>query len=130
VSWNGHTGRRPAPPGVYQLWLRATDLAGNRSPRTFVGAADVERDTKPPAVNMLRIDRDGGRVRLRWRLTDNASARVTLRIATGGRSVTLHRVALAGRRTLSFPATGRAFTAAIAVTDESGNHTSRTRVAA
>jgi hypothetical protein len=130
VSWNGYAGRRPAPPGAYLLWLRATDLAGNRSPRTFVGAADVERDTKPPAVRMLRVDRDGGQVRLRWRLIDNASARLTITISTGGRSVTLREVPLAGRRTLAFPATGRAFTAAITVTDESGNRTWRTRVAA
>ena len=127
VSWNGLVGGRPAPPGVYQLWLRATDLAGNLSPRTFVGAADVERDTKPPAVRVLRIDRARGHVRLRWRVTDNASARLTIKISTGGRSLTLHDLPLVGRRTLALPATRTEFTAAITVTDESGNHTGRTR---
>ena len=120
--WNGHAGGRPAVPGIYQLWLRATDLAGNRSPRTFVGAADVERDTKPPAVRLLRIGRDHGDVRLRWRLTDNASAHVRIKISTPVGSVTLPRVPLAGRRTLGLPAMGTAFAASITISDESGNH--------
>jgi hypothetical protein len=127
VSWNGYAGHRPAQPGIYQLWLRATDLAGNRSPRTFVRAADVERDTKPPAVRVLRIDRNRGHVRLRWRVRDNASAHVAIKISTGGRSLTLPRVPLVGRRTLELPATRTAFTAAIIVTDQSRNHTWRTR---
>jgi hypothetical protein len=127
VSWNGYSGQRPARPGVYQLWLRATDLAGNLSPRTFVGAAEVERDTKPPAVRVLRIDRSRGHVRLRWRLTENASAHVDIKVAIAGRSVTLRGVPLTGRRTLALPATRAAFAAAITVTDESGNHTRRSR---
>jgi hypothetical protein len=127
VRWNGLVGGRPASPGVYQLWLRATDLAGNRSPRTFVGAADVERDSKPPVVRTLRIHRAAGHVRLRWRLTDNASARVDITLSTGHGETTLHRVRLAGRRTLSLPATDAPLTAAITVTDESGNRAWRTR---
>jgi hypothetical protein len=127
VGWDGLVARRPATPGIYQLWLRATDLAGNRSPRTFVGVADVQRDGKPPVVRMLRIDRARGQVRLRWRLTDNASARLTIEISTEGGKFTLHDVPLAGRRTLALPATSAEFTAAITITDESGNHAWRTR---
>jgi hypothetical protein len=37
-------------------------------------------------------------------------------------SVTLPRVPLAGRRTLSLPAMGTAFAASITISDESGNH--------
>jgi hypothetical protein len=127
VQWNGHVGRRPAPPGGYQLWLRATDLAGNLSPRTFVGAADVEHDEKPPVVRLLRIDRARGHVRVRWRLSDNASAHLTIRISTAGSTVTLYRVPLVGRRTLALPATRAAFAAAITVTDQSGNRAWRAR---
>ncbi len=129
VLWDGHAGRRPAVPGIYQLWLRATDLAGNLSPRTFVGAADVERDTKPPAVRLLRIGRDHGAVRLRWRTTDNASAHLRIKLSVPGGSVTLHRVPLAGRRTLALPAPGTAFAASITISDESGNHVVRGRSA-
>ncbi|MDP9256686.1 MAG: hypothetical protein M3Q31_09045 [Actinomycetota bacterium] len=129
VLWDGHAGRRPAVPGIYQLWLRATDLAGNLSPRTFVGAADVERDTKPPAVRLLRIGRDHGAVRLRWRMTDNASAHLRIKLSVPGGSVTLHRVPLAGRRTLALPAPGTAFAASITISDESGNHVVRGRSA-
>ena len=50
VRWNAHVRRRPAVPGDYQLWLSATDLAGNSSPRTPVGVAAVERDTEAPVV--------------------------------------------------------------------------------
>ncbi len=121
VLWNGYAGGRPARPGVYLLWLRATDLAGNLSPRTFVGAADVERDMKPPALRRLRVGRDHGDVRLRWRVTDNASAKVSIKVSVAGQSVTLHDVPLAGRRTLTLPATGAPFTASIVVIDESGN---------
>jgi hypothetical protein len=129
VLWNGRAGGRPAVPGIYQLWLRATDLAGNRSPRTFVGAADVERDTKPPAVRLLRIGRDHGDVRLRWRLTDNASTHVRIKISTPAGSVTLPRVPLAGRRTLGLPAVGTAFAASITISDESGNDVVEERTA-
>jgi hypothetical protein len=122
VRWNGHAGRRPAVPGAYQLWLRATDLAGIRSPRTLVATADVERDTTPPAVRRLRIGRAHGNVRLRWQVTDNASAHLRIKISAAGRSVTLRRVPLAGRRTLALPATATAFTASITITDQSGNH--------
>ncbi|HET6174486.1 MAG TPA: D-glucuronyl C5-epimerase family protein [Gaiellales bacterium] len=127
ARWNGFTGRRPAAPGVYQFWLRATDLAGNRSPQTFVGAADVERDTEPPEVRRLRIDHVDGRVRLRWRLKDNASAHFTIEISAAGQSVTLHHVPRLGRRTLALPAAGNEFTAAITITDASGNEAWRTR---
>jgi len=130
VRWNGHAGRRPAAPGSYRLWLRATDLAGNVSPRTLVGAADVERDTKPPEVRLLRIGRTGGHVRLRWRLTDNASGSLRIQISAPGRSMTLPGVPLSGRRTLALPAPGSDFTAAITITDESGNRVWRTRRAA
>jgi hypothetical protein len=127
ASWNGYTGRAPARPGAYEVWLRATDLAGNRSPRTFVGAALVDRDTKAPAVRALRVKRDGRRILLRWRLTDNASGRVTIKISTGHRSVTLHRVTLTGRKSLALSAGPGPFTAAITLTDESGNRTWRAR---
>jgi hypothetical protein len=121
AHWDGHVGGRPAVPGTYMLWLRATDLAGNRSPSTFVGAADIERDTKPPAVHLLRVGRDHGNLRLRWRLGDNASARVRITVSAGGQSVTLPRAPLAGRRTLTLPAAGTALAASITITDQSGN---------
>jgi hypothetical protein len=130
VRWNGRARGRPAAPGFYQLWLHATDLAGNVSPSTFVGAADVERDTQPPAVRVLRLGRHGGDIRLRWRLTDNASARVTIKLSTAGGELTLRRVPLVGSRTLALPATNTEFTAAITVSDESGNQAWRTRRAA
>ncbi len=126
VTWNGFAGDWPAAPGFYQLWMRATDLAGNRSPRTFVGAAQVERDTKPPVVRVLRVRRARGHVRLRWRLADDASAHVAIRVSTEGHSVTLHSVPLTGRSTLKLPA-GPKFTAVITITDESGNRAWRTR---
>ena len=121
VRWDGHARGRPAVPGPYQLWVRATDLAGNSSPRTFVGAAEVERDTTPPAVRLLRVGRDHGELRLRWRVADNASAQLRITITAGGGSVTLRRAPLSGRRTLALPATDAALTAAITITDESGN---------
>lgn len=127
ARWDGRSHGLPAAPGVYLLWLRATDLAGNRSPRTFIGAADVERDTKPPAVRLLRIERAHGHVRLRWRLHDNASTRFRIVIATAGHSQTLRRVAAHGRRTLALAAAGADLTAAITIADESGNRTWRTR---
>ena len=129
VLWDGHVGRRPAVPGIYELWLRATDLAGNRSPRTFVGAADIERDKEPPAVRLLRIGRDHGYVRLRWRMSDNAAAHVSIKISIDGRSVMLHDIPLDGRRTLDLPATAAAFTALITISDMSGNHIVRARTA-
>jgi hypothetical protein len=127
VYWDGHAHGRPAVPGPYQLWVRATDLAGNRSPSTFVGAAEVERDTAPPAVRLLRVGRDHGELRLRWRLADNASAHLRIRITSGGRSVTLRRAPLNGRRTLALPVTGAAMTASITITDESGNEVAQDR---
>ncbi|MDX6629878.1 MAG: hypothetical protein QOH00_2124 [Gaiellales bacterium] len=127
VRWNGYAGRLPAAPGTYLLWLRATDLAGNRSPRTFVGAAAIERDTKPPAVRMLRIDRARGHIRLRWRVTDNAAAHLKIEVSTVGGTLTLRRVPLTGRRTLAWAATRTDLTAAITITDESGNRAWRTR---
>jgi hypothetical protein len=129
VLWDGHVGRRPAVPGIYQLWLRATDLAGNLSPRTFVGAADIERDKEPPAVRLLRIGRDHGYVRLRWRMSDNAAEHLSIKISVPGGSLTLHRVPLAGRRTLALPAPVTAFAASITVSDESGNRVVRGRSA-
>jgi hypothetical protein len=127
VPWNGHTGSRPAAPGFYQLWLRATDLAGNLSPRTFIAAAAVERDTQPPAVPLLRIGRDHGHVRLRWRARDNAAAHLRIKVTIDGRSVTLHRAPLGGRRTLTLVAPAAPFTAAIVVADQSGNEVVRAR---
>jgi hypothetical protein len=129
VGWDGRTGRRAAAPGFYQLWLRATDLAGNLSPRTFVGAAAVERDTEPPAVRLLRIGRDHGQVRLRWRTTDNAAARLSIKISIGGRSVTLRRLPLAGRRTVALPAPEAPFSAEVVISDQSGNQVVRARSA-
>jgi hypothetical protein len=127
VTWDGHTGRKPAAPGFYQLWLRATDLAGNLSPRTFVGAAAVERDTQPPAVRVLRVGRDHGQVRLRWRATDYASRHLRIKVSVDGRSETLRGVPLAGRRTLALPVTGAPFTAVVVITDQSGNQVVRAR---
>jgi hypothetical protein len=127
TRWDGHAGGRPAAPGVYLLWLRATDLAGNRSPRTFIRAADVERDRTPPAVRLLRIERAGGHIRLHWRLRDNASAHFRIAISTAGHSQTLRGVPPAGRRTLALPAGRADVTAAITITDQSHNRTWRTR---
>jgi hypothetical protein len=121
VKWNAHVRRRPAVPGAYQLWLTATDLAGNRSPRTPVGVAAVERDTNPPAVRRLRVGRDAGNVRLRWDSTDNAARHLRIRVSVAGRTAMLRGVALRGRRTLALSAPAGAFTAWITVTDESGN---------
>ena len=126
VPWDGFAHGRPVAPGIYQLWMSATDLAGNRSPRTFVGTAVVERDTKPPAVRALRIDAFHGQVRLRWRLIDDASAHVDITVSTGHGKLTLHDVPLAGRRTIDLAAT-RELVAGITVIDESGNRTRRTR---
>ncbi len=127
VRWDGRDGRRPAAPGSYRLWLRATDLAGNTSPRTLVASANVERDTTPPEVRVLRIGRAGGSVRLRWQVSDNASAHLRISISTAGHGVTLPSVPLAGRRTLALAAAGADLTAAITITDESGNVVWRTR---
>jgi hypothetical protein len=121
VRWNAHVRRRPAVPGSYQLWLSATDLAGNRSLRTPVGVAAVERDTKPPAVRLLRIGRADGNVRLRWGSTDNASGHLRIKVSVAGRTALLRSVSLRGRRTLALSAPDGAFTAWITVTDESGN---------
>jgi hypothetical protein len=128
VRWNALVRRRPAAPGAYQLWLSATDLAGNRSPRTPVGVADVERDTTPPQVRRLRVGRDGGRVRLSWAASDDASPRLRLAVAVAGRRTWL-RLPLAGRRTVALPAPRGRFTAWITVTDESGNAVSLRRLA-
>lgn len=122
VRWNGKVRRRPAVAGDYQLWLSATDLAGNRSPRTPVGVVAVERDTQPPAVRSLRIGRANGHVRLRWKSADNASARLRIRVSVAGHTAMLRGVPLSGRRTLALPAPKGAFTAWITISDESGNH--------
>ena len=37
ARWDGYDGLRPVAPGTYQIWLRATDVVGNLSPRTLVG---------------------------------------------------------------------------------------------
>jgi D-glucuronyl C5-epimerase C-terminus len=121
VRWNAHVRRRPAVPGTYQLWLTATDLAGNRSLRTAVGVAAIERDTEPPALRLLRVGRANGNVRLRWASTDNASRNLRIKVTVAGRTALLRDVPLSGRRTLALPASPRAFTAWITVTDESGN---------
>jgi hypothetical protein len=121
VRWNAHVRRRPAVPGAYQLWLSATDLAGNRSPRTPVGIAAVEQDTDPPAARLLRIGRAGGSVRLRWASTDNASDHLRIEVSVAGHTALLRSVPLGGRRTLALSAPDGAFTAWITVTDESGN---------
>ena len=121
VRWNAHVRRRPAVPGDYQLWLTATDLAGNRSQRTAVGMATVERDTKPPAVRLLRVGRANGNVRLRWASADNASGHLRIKVSVAGHTAMLRGVPLSGRRTLALPAPDRGFTAWITVTDESGN---------
>ena len=70
---------------------------------------------------MLRIGRAGGSVRLRWQVSDNASAHLRISISTAGHGVTLPSVPLAGRRTLALAAAGADLTAAITITDESGN---------
>jgi hypothetical protein len=129
VRWNAHVHRRPAVPGAYQLWLSATDLAGNRSARTPVGVAAVERDTKPPAVRLLRIGRSDGNVRLRWGSTDNASRHLRIEVSVAGRTAMLRGVPLGGRRTLALSAAAAAFTAWITVTDESGNKVTFKRLA-
>ncbi len=121
VRWNAHVRRRPAVPGAYQLWLSATDLAGNTSPRTPVGVAAVERDTTPPAVRLLRVGRADGSVRLRWASTDNATRHLRITVKLAGRTVTLRDLPLTGSRTLALPAPRGGFTAWITVTDESGN---------
>ena len=121
VRWNGKVRRRPAAPGAYQLWLSATDLAGNRSPRTPVGVAAIDRDTAPPLVRQVRIGRANGSVRMRWRLADNASRRLRIKVTVRGHSVTLRDVPMGGRRTLALRAPASAFTAWISITDESGN---------
>ena len=104
VRWNAHVRRRPAVPGDYQLWLTATDLAGNRSSRTAVGVAAVERDTERPAVRALRVGREGGNVRLRWASTDNASRHLRIKVSVAGRTAMLRGVELNGRRTLALAA--------------------------
>ena len=121
VRWNGQVRRRPAVPGDYQLWLTATDLAGNGSLRTAVGVAAIERDTTPPVVRQLRVGRAGGKVRLRWRLSDDASVRLRMKITVRGRTTTLYRLPPAGRRTLAIPAPRAGFTAFVTIGDESGN---------
>ena len=121
VRWNAHVRSRPAVPGDYQLWLTATDLAGNRSSRTPVGVAAVERDTERPAVRVLRVGRADGNVRLRWASTDNASRHLRIKVSVAGRTAMLRGVPLRGRRTLALSAPAGAFTAWITVTDESGN---------
>jgi len=55
-------------------------------------------------------------------MSDNAAAHVSIKISVPGGSLTLHRVPLAGRRTLALPAPGTAFAASITISDESGNH--------
>jgi hypothetical protein len=120
VRWNARVRRRPAAPGVYQLWMTATDLAGNRSPRTPVGVADVERDTTPPQVRRLRVGRDGPHVRLRWAASDDASPGIRVELSVAGRRTWL-RLPLAGRRTVALPAPRGRFTAWLRVADESGN---------
>jgi hypothetical protein len=129
VRWNAHVRGRPATPGAYQLWLSATDLAGNRSPRTPAGVAAVERDTNPPAVRVLRIGRAQGNVRLRWGSTDNATGDLRIKVSVAGRTALLRSVPLRGRRTLALSAPDAAFTAWITVTDESGNEVSFKRLA-
>ncbi len=93
VRWNAQVRRRPAVPGAYQLWLSATDLAGNTSPRTPVGVAAIERDTEPPAVRLLRVGRANGNVRLRWASTDNASRHLRIKVKVAGRNATAARPA-------------------------------------
>ncbi len=121
VRWNAHVRSRPAVPGDYQLWLTATDLAGNRSSRTPVGVAAVERDTERPAVRVLRVGRSDGNVRLRGASTDNASRHLRIKVSVAGHAAMLRGVPLSGRRTLALSAPAGAFTAWITVTDESGN---------
>ena len=121
VRWNAHVRRRPAVPGEYQLWLSATDLAGNSSPRTPVGVAAIERDTEAPAVSLLRVGRANGKVRVRWGATDNATRHLRIKVTVRGHTATVRDVPLRGRRTLALQAPAGAFTAWILITDESGN---------
>ncbi len=127
ARWNGFDGLRPVAPGAYQVWLRATDVVGNLSPRTLVGDVLVERDTEAPEVRMLRLIRAGGDVRLRWRVSDNAAGHLTIAISTPGHTLVLHDMPLNGRRALSLPSAPPGLTAAITITDESGNHAWETR---
>jgi hypothetical protein len=66
-------------------------------------------------------------VRLRWRTTDNAAAHLRIKVTVDGRTVTLRRAPLAGRRTLTFAATAAPFTALIAIADQSGNEVVQAR---
>jgi D-glucuronyl C5-epimerase-like protein len=127
ARWNGFDGLRPADPGDYQVWLRATDVAGNLSPRTLVGDVRIERDTEPPVVRMLRLERWDGRLQVHWQVSDNAAGHLTIAISTPGHRVTLRHVPLNGRRTLPLPSAAAGLTGAITITDESGNHAWRTR---
>ena len=127
ARWNGFDGLRPADPGDYQVWLRATDIAGNLSPRTLVGDVQIERDTEPPVVRMLRLERWDGTLQVHWQVSDNAAGHLTIAISTPGHSVTLRHVPLNGRRTLPLPPAAAGLTGAITITDESGNRAWRTR---
>jgi hypothetical protein len=121
ARWNGRSGGSAAPAGAYQLWLRATDLAGNVSPRVPVGTVNVALDTIPPVVRQLRVGRDRGQLRIRWHVTDNAASLATLVITVRGRRVTLFHVPLSGRQTLHVLVPRRPFRVYVSVRDESGN---------
>jgi hypothetical protein len=127
ARWDGYDGLRPVAPGMYQIWLRATDVVGNLSPRTLVGEVQVERDREPPLVRMLRLEIWKGTLQVHWQVSDNAAGHLTIAISTPGQVVTFRRVPLNGRRTLPVAAAQAGLTGAITITDESGNRTWRTR---
>jgi hypothetical protein len=127
IGWNGRIGARAAPPGDYAVEVGAVDLAGNRALPVDVGTLTVARDEAPPTIRQLRVGRAGGRVRLRWAVSDSGTPWVTITVQVGGRSATLTRRNRSGAATLALPAPAGGFAAHVAISDSSGNTARATR---
>jgi hypothetical protein len=115
VSWR--PGRRA--PGVVRPVVRSVDLAGNRGEATLQPIR-IAVDREPPEVTATVVWR-----RLTWRVVDNATPWVRMRVALeragAKKTLVLGRQPLAGSLRLALPR-GR-WNAVLVVADSSGNRT-------
>jgi D-glucuronyl C5-epimerase C-terminus/FlgD Ig-like domain len=127
LGWNGLVGGKPAPPGVYSLAIRATDVLGNRTAPTPVGSVQVERDTTTPLILQLRVARVQGGVKLRYQVADPQTGTLVISVRVGPHTVTRSRLPKSGTATFPLLLPKTSFTAAIRVADTSGNAVSAER---